>query len=78
MDYDIEKKYTAEYLRELSPEALLALAGKARQAFLDLRTQNSPHGRVKYVARPHLTKKVRRDIARMETIINQPIQVGSP
>ena len=68
MKYDVTHKYAADYLRELSVLALQELLRSAQQAFFDLRRQSSPHGRVKYVEKPHFFKKVKRDIARMKTI----------
>ena len=71
MAYDITIKYTAEFLRGTVPEELSALLGQAQQRFFELRQQCSPHGRVKFVPKPHLFGKVKKDIARIKTILRE-------
>lgn len=66
--YDIEIKYTAEFLRGLADATLDQMLTEAQQRYLELRQQTSPHGHVKVAPRPHLFRKVRQDIARIKTI----------
>ena len=69
MSYDITLKYTSQFLREMTWEALKTLLAQAQQRFYELRQQCSPHGRVKLVPQPHLWKKIKKDIARIKTIL---------
>jgi len=69
MAYDIEMKYKSEFLREMTRQNLTDMLKKAQQRFYELRQQSSPHGQVKLVEKPHLFKKIRKDIARMKTIL---------
>jgi len=69
MTYDLTLKYTPEYLREMPLEGLQKLLTQAQQNFFYLRCQSSPHGRVKHVFKPHLFGKVKKDIARIKTIM---------
>ena len=71
MAYDITLKYKAEFLREMDNEALNVLLDQAQRRFFELRTQCSPHGRVKYVPKPHLWGKVKKDIARIKTVLGE-------
>ena len=71
MAYDITLKYTPEFLRGMIPDGLNELLDQAQQRHLELREQCSPHGRVKYVPKPHLFKKVKKDIARIKTILKE-------
>jgi len=73
MSYDISNKYKPEFLREMSPEDVEQLLDEAQQRYFELRHQSSPHGRVKHVPRPHLHKKVKRDIARFKTILKEKL-----
>lgn len=69
--YDITLKYNTEFLREMGKEALNELLNHAQRRFFELRTQCSPHGRVKHVPKPHLWGKVKKDIARIKTILGE-------
>lgn len=69
MSYDITLKYKPQFLREMAIDGLSKLLNQAEQRFYELRHQCSPHGRVKFVEKPHLWKKIKKDIARMKTII---------
>lgn len=69
MVYDINLKYNPELLRELRREELKEMLSVAQARHLDLRHQSSPHGRVKLVRWPHLHKKIKKDIARIKTIL---------
>ncbi len=71
MNYDITNKYRTEFLRDMTVGQLQKLLNKAQLRFLGLREQTSPHGRVKYVPKPHLFGKVKKDIARIKTLINE-------
>ncbi len=71
MSYDITNKYTAEFLRDMTIEQLQKLLTSIQFKFLELREQTSPHGRVKYVPKPHLFGKIKKDIARTKTIIGE-------
>lgn len=71
MSYDITLKYKPQFLREMPGIALNKLLNQAQQRFYELRHQSSPSGRVKYVPRPHLWKKVKKDIARIKTILSE-------
>ncbi len=71
MIYDIDVKYTAEFMRESGMDSLEELLITAQQRFLELRHQCSPHGRVKFAPKPHLFKKVKKDIARFKTILRE-------
>jgi len=62
--YKITTKYTAEFLREVTPLGLRALLLGARQKLLELRSDAGIAG----VRKPHLFKKVKKDIARIETV----------
>lgn len=69
MNYDITKKYTSEFLRGCTRGNLQKLLNFAQQRYFELREQSSPHGRVKFVEKPHLFGKVKKDIARIKTIL---------
>lgn len=69
MSYDITLKYKSEFLRGMPDVDLNKLLNQAQQRFYELRHQSSPSGRVKFVSRPHLWKKVKKDIARIKTIL---------
>ncbi len=69
MSYDITLKYKPDYLRGIPRDGLNKLLNQAQQRFYELRHQCSPHGRVKLVLHPHLWKKVKKDIARIKTIL---------
>jgi ribosomal protein L29 len=69
MSYDITLKYKPDYLRGIPSDGLNKLLNQAQQRFYELRQQCSPHGRVKLVENPHLWKKVKKDIARIKTIL---------
>lgn len=69
MSYDITFKYSPEFLRGIPTELLGKLLNQAQQRFFELRAQTSPHGRVKFVTKPHLFGKVKKDIARIKTLI---------
>ncbi len=71
MAYDITLKYTPELLRGFVRENLQKLLNQAQQRFYELRHQSSPHGRVKFIPKPHLWKKAKKDIARMKTILGE-------
>ncbi len=78
MVYDITLKYSPEYLRDRSLQELEKLLSSAQQRFFELRCQSSPHGRVKYVRNPDLFGKVKKDIARIKTIMSSPAQHRKP
>ena len=63
--YDAAVKYTNEYLHGLPAEDLRQLGQEARAMRLAVETQKAQA--FGYAERPHLFKKVRRDIARFET-----------
>lgn len=65
MKYDVTIKYTNEYIRGLPTEDLKTLAEEARATKLALETVKAQAGGM--VDRPHLFKRVRRDIARIKT-----------
>jgi ribosomal protein L29 len=69
MSYDITLKYKPQFLREMTIDGLNKLLNQAEQRFYELRHQCSPHGRVKLVEKPHLWKKIKKDIARIKTIL---------
>lgn len=69
MNYNIELKYSSEYLRGFNPVETRELLKQARQQLLELREQSSCGGRVMVAQKPHLFKKVKRDIARIKTIL---------
>lgn len=69
MSYDITLKYKSDYLRGIPNDGLNKLLNQAQQRFYELRQQCSPNGRVKLVNNPHLWKKVKKDIARIKTIL---------
>ena len=71
MPYDITKKYSIEFLRDMNWEQLEKILNKAQFRFFELKQQTSPHGRVKYVPKPHLFGKVKKDIARIKTLIGE-------
>lgn len=71
MKYDIELKYTPEFLRGFGRVEKQELLKQARQQALELREQSSCGGRVIVVSKPHLLKKVKRDIARIKTILRE-------
>ncbi len=73
MSYDITRKYTPEFLRGIVPDDLSILLNQAQQSFFDLRRQCSPHGRVKFVPKPDLFGKVKKDIARIKTIMQESL-----
>lgn len=69
MKYDMELKYTPELIRDLDRVGKNELLKQAKKQLLALREQFSVGGRVKVVSKPHLVKKVKRDIARIKTIL---------
>lgn len=69
MNYDITLKYTPELLRGFTNQNLQKLLNQVQQRYYELRRQSSPHGRVKHVQKPHLFGKIKRDIARIKTIL---------
>ena len=71
MKYDITLKYTPELLRGLPDDELKAFLQQAQHRALGLREQSSMGGRVKVVPKPHLFKKVKKDIARIKTILRE-------
>ena len=64
MSYDITLEYTPEFLRDMSDEDLGTLLNQAQQSFFELRVKDASE-RVK----PHQFGKVKRDIARIKTIL---------
>lgn len=70
MKYDIEIKYTPEFLQELEDRDIEELLYSAQVKFFELREQKSI---LRRVDRPHLFKKVKKDIARIKTVINEPL-----
>ena len=71
MVYDISIRYSSEFLREMSPEDLEVLLDSSQQRFFELRCQCSPSGRVKFVPKPHLFDKIKKDIARIKTLLKE-------
>lgn len=69
--YDVTVSFTNDYLRGLPTEGLKLLSKEARATQLTLRTQKAQAGG--HTDRPHLFKKVRRDIARIETELRRPL-----
>lgn len=67
--YDATINYTNEYLCGLPVVDLKQLSQEARATQLALRTQKAQA--FGYTDRPHLFKKVRRDIARIETAMRK-------
>ncbi len=62
--YDPTLKYSPEYARGMTPSELDQLMLDAKSVGLALRMESQ----VKHPDRPHLFKKIRRDIARFKTI----------
>lgn len=73
MQYDLSLQYTPEFLRGVPLEELRDLLTDVQKRHYELRVQTSLHGRVKYVKRPHWFKKIKKDIARIKTIIREKI-----
>ena len=71
MSYDITLKYTPELLRGFTYENLQNMLQQAQQRHYELRRQSSPHGRVKLVLKSHLFGKIKKDIARIKTMIGE-------
>lgn len=69
MSYDITLKYKPDYLRDMPGDMLNKLLNQAQQRFYELRCQCSPHGRVRFAESPHLWKKVKKDIAKIKTVL---------
>lgn len=71
MTYEITTKYTAKYLRELSPSSLESLLEGTQQKQFELREQCVYTGRRKTPTniKQHYFRKVKRDIARIKTIL---------
>ena len=69
--YDSTLKYTSEFLRGFGRVEKQELLKQAKQHLLELREQSSCGGRVRVASKPHLFKKVRRDIARIVTILKE-------
>ena len=66
--YDITLKYSNEVLRDQTVFELRKRVTEAIKRQYELRTQGAIMGTVEY---PDLFKKVRKDIARMKTIIKE-------
>ena len=71
MKYDITVKYTLEFLRGCIDDDLHELLNQAKRCHFELRVQSSPTGRVKLIKTPHLFKKVKKDIARIKTVLRE-------
>ncbi len=75
MDYNISTKYAAEWLRDqrddIDDHDLEELLLQAQKQLLALREQGSQGGRTMVATRPHLFKKVKKDIARIKTILRE-------
>ena len=73
MIYQTDNTYSPEYVRDLNLTELYLLIRSAQEKALSLRTQQSPSGRVKVngIIKPHLFKKIRRDIARFKTALRE-------
>ena len=78
MSYDITLKYRPELLRGMKRDGLNKLLNQAQQRFYELRRQCSPHGRVKLVPKPHLWKKIKKDIARIKTVLAYKHRIETP
>lgn len=70
MKYNIEVKYTTEFLRDLRFEEFDELLETAQVRFFELREQKSI---LRRVDNPHLFGKVKKDIARILTVINEKL-----
>lgn len=70
-DYDPNFKYTADYLRGMETLALHKFVVDAKRTRHELRQQNAPFKKAHGSAPPDIWKKIRRDIARALTIINE-------
>jgi ribosomal protein L29 len=70
-DYDPTIKYTAEYLRGMQTAALNDFIEDAKRTQHELRVQSAPFRKVPGPVPPDVWKKIRRDIARALTIINE-------
>jgi len=71
MKYDITIKYTPEFLRGMAIEELTGFLKQVQQRYFELRTQSSAGGREKYTLNPDLFGKVKKDIARIRTILRE-------
>ena len=70
MAYDTALKYTLEYLRGCTE--LGGLLRDAQQTLLDLETDKAQQ--FGFTKKPHLFSRVKKDIARIKTIIRQKRQ----
>lgn len=66
--YSVKIKYTPQFLLEMNKESLELLLHEAKQKLLELKTDRAQ--RFGFAERPHLFKKVRKDIARIMTVLN--------
>jgi len=69
--YDIKLKYTLEFLRDMTPEALSEMIEGAQLSHLYLRQISAEGVHSKHTQHPHLFKKVKRDIARLKTLFKE-------
>ena len=53
------------------PDNLNTLLNNAQQSHFHLRCQASPHGRIKFTKHPDLFNKVKKDIARIKTLLKE-------
>jgi len=65
--YGIDYKYSGEVLRECTRQELLSMLHSAGRKKLELKTEYQLTGKTK----PHLMRKVRRDIARIKTVLHE-------
>ena len=72
MKYDIEIKYTAEFLRGLEQDELEELLNTARMKSFEFREQKSI---LNTASKPHFFGKMKKDIARIKTIMNE-VHIG--
>ncbi|KKL88011.1 hypothetical protein LCGC14_1928990 [marine sediment metagenome] len=70
-EYDITTKYTAEFLRDLTYLEQNCLLSEARRFLFELRHQDAPFKGLPGPVPNGLWKKVKKDIARILTIMNE-------
>lgn len=71
MIYQTDCIYVAEYLREMTHDELVELLTSARATLTTMNLAVTRIGRIKVPAKPHLFGKLRRDIARIRTILKE-------
>lgn len=71
MLYDVANKYVAGFLRDVTIPDLRELLDGAQQKLYELRQQCSLGGRRYDTKKPHLFSKIKKDIARIKTILKE-------